>query len=116
MSRKTDFGQMNGHISAELPPQNPEVERDVLGAILLDGGERGVFEHVAEILNVDDFFKPSHQAIFQAMKSLACDNEIIDILSLTDRLGKLDLLKKISSGPLYVSALTDDVPTASKPP
>lgn len=100
--------QGNGKVQGHLPPQNIEAEQRVLGAILLDGGEGGTVASVMEVLRPEHYYRPSHQAIFEAMITLFERSDPIDILTVVDALkkkGKLDA----AGGAEYVARLSDDV-------
>jgi replicative DNA helicase len=73
-----------------LPPQNLEAEQSVLGAILIDNN---ALPKSIEILDPEDFYKPSHRKIFYAMTELFDKNEPIDLITLTDYLKKKDELR-----------------------
>ena len=47
-----------------MPPQDVEAERSVLGSMLLE--EQAVSETMA-VLHGDDFYRPAHGRIFEAM-------------------------------------------------
>src|ERR1700686_1566603 len=70
-------------------PHNPDAERAVLGAILLDGSTvnntlRTALEHV----NCGDFLVDSHRAIFQRMVAMAEAAQVIDLVTLCDELDR----------------------------
>src|SRR5438067_12289922 len=64
-------------------PASPEVERAVLGAILLD--PRKYFE-ASEHLSADHFSLDSNRKIFQQMRVIGESHREIDIISLTEEL------------------------------
>lgn len=93
----------------KLPPQNIEAERSVLGALLID---KDAIISVADIIKPEDFYKDTHQIIFEAMLELYEKREPIDIVSLSNRLkekGQLELI----GGRSYLASLANAVPTAS---
>jgi len=92
-----------------LPPQNLEAEQSVLGAILIDNN---ALPKSIEILDPEDFYKPSHRKIFYAMTELFDKNEPIDLITLTDYLKKKDELEAIG-GVAYLSSLVNMIPTAA---
>ena len=51
-------------MQGRVPPQNEEVERAVLGAILLNDR---VLMDVADVLAPGDFYKVAHQQLFAAI-------------------------------------------------
>lgn len=96
---------------ANLPPQNLEAERAVLGAILLDGG-KAVVDLVAQDLTVDDFYKPSHGEIFGAVLALAKKGSPVDGVTLANELKRLGTLETVG-GVVELAELTRTVPSTA---
>lgn len=92
-----------------LPPQNIEAEQSVLGAILL---ENDALPKALEIIEPDDFYKPSHRKIFLAMIELFEKNEAIDLITVSDLLRTKNELEEVG-GVTYLSSLASAVPTAA---
>lgn len=92
-----------------LPPQNIEAEQCVLGSILL---RQGSIEKIADLLQPDDFYKPSHQSIFGAMLILFQKSDPLDIITITNCLKDSHKLDEVG-GPAYLSNLTDIVPVSA---
>ena len=93
----------------KLPPYNLEAEQAVLGAILLDNN---AILKALEIFDPSDFYRPSHQKIFNAMYNLNEREDVIDLLTLRDELERRRELEDVG-GPAYVVSLVDVVPTAA---
>lgn len=94
---------------AKLPPQNIEAEQSVLGSLMLD---KEAIIRVADILRPEDFYRGSHNHIYQAMLYLYEKSEPIDLLSLTNRLQEKNKLEDIG-GTSYLTTLINSVPTAA---
>jgi replicative DNA helicase len=92
-----------------IPPQNTEAEQAILGAVLLD---KGALIVVSERISPEDFYRPSHQKIFQTMLGLGEREEPIDLITLTAELQDQRLLEEIG-GVSYLSDLANAVPTAA---
>ncbi|KPV57922.1 MULTISPECIES: replicative DNA helicase [Paenibacillus] len=92
-----------------IPPQNLEAEQAVLGAILLDGD---ALVTAMERVTSDDFYRGSHQRIFEAMIEIAEANEPVDLITLTARLQDKKQLEEVG-GISYLSELANAVPTAA---
>lgn len=92
-----------------IPPQNLEAEQAVLGAILLDGD---ALVTAMERVTSDDFYRPSHQQIYEAMIEIAEANEPVDLVTLTSRLQDKQQLEE-AGGISYLSELAKAVPTAA---
>ncbi|EGL18186.1 replicative DNA helicase [Paenibacillus chitinolyticus] len=90
-------------------PQNIEAEQAVLGAILLDSDS---LITAMERMSPDDFYRPAHQHIFEAMIELAEEDEPVDLVTLTARLQNKQQLEEIG-GVAYLSELANAVPTAA---
>ena len=103
---------MASHTSVgRVPPHNDEAERAVLGAILLS---TTAFSEVTEVLRKEDFYKPGHQVVFDAILSFHQENssQTIDLITISDYLRSKDLLDRCG-GMSYVVSLTSDVPTTT---
>ena len=87
-------------------PQNPEAERAVLGAILINNH---AFYRVIGTVDTDDFFKDAHRTIFAAMRRMAERSQAIEPLTIREELAKTALLDK-AGGVAYISSLLDVVP------
>jgi replicative DNA helicase len=86
-----------------LPPQNLEAEQSVLGAVLLS--EQTLYAlKVTVNLKPEDFYRPSHAAIFGAMLELYEQGEPVDKLTVTDRLKQSGQLES-AGGAAAVEAL-----------
>lgn len=92
-----------------IPPQNLEAEQSTLGSMMLD---RSALEKGLEMLRADDFYRPSHQEVFDALMSLSERDEPADLITLQEELRKRNKLDDIG-GTEYLMALVDSVPTAA---
>lgn len=91
-----------------LPPQSSDLEKVVLGAVML---ERDAINVVIEILTPQSFYNDKHGRIFGAVLELRKRNEPIDILTVTQELSRTNQLNLI--GAWYITELTDRVASAS---
>ena len=92
-----------------LPPQNLEAEKAVLGAILLDN--QALYKAL-EVISPDEFYLPKHCRIFEAMIALAEQNQVIDLVTLSDHLQHVGALEAIG-GNAYLTDLAQAVATAA---
>ena len=90
-----------------LPPQNLEAERSVLGAVLLDNT---TLDQIVDLVREEDFYRDAHRKIFAAVLEMAERGEAIDYLTLEDSLKARGQLETVG-GPAYISSLTDAVPS-----
>ena len=95
--------------SFKLPPQNIEAEQSILGGILI---ENDALNTVVEFLEAGDFYRETHQKIFQCMIVLSEKSEPLDLITLTNELKKSKELESIG-GASYLASLVESVPTAA---
>jgi len=67
--------------------------------------------NVLEIINPDDFYKPAHTELFNAMLELYGTGEPIDAITLAEQLRRRDSLEATGGKP-YIFTLVQTVPTA----
>lgn len=87
-------------------PSNIDAERAVLGAILLNDE---CYHAIADILLASDFYMPAHKAIYQAIVSLANQNQRVDMITLQHQLEAQKELE-IAGGVIYLVGLQEDIP------
>ncbi|HJM28714.1 MAG: replicative DNA helicase [Acidimicrobiales bacterium] len=75
--------------AGRVPPHNIAAEESVLGAMLLT---KEAIADAIEILSSDDFYKPAHQKIFNAITALFAAGEPADIVTVADELGRAGML------------------------
>jgi replicative DNA helicase len=90
-------------------PSNLEAERGILGAILIDNH---ALNTAVEKLKPEDFFLEPHRRIFERMIGLGETQQAIDLVTLTESLGRTGELEA-AGGPPYVAQLVDGVPRIS---
>lgn len=99
----------NENLIDHLPPQNIEAEQAVLGAIFLRS--ESLIEAM-EYVQVDDFYKRSHQIIFNAMVELNNEDEVIDVVTINNYLTANQQVDDVG-GVSYIAELAAAVPTAA---
>src|SRR5260370_9172738 len=87
-------------------PSSIDAERTILGAILLDNSS---CNEAAESLRSDDFYLDAHRRIFSRMMELSERGAAIDIITLTEELGRKKEVESVGGGP-YISSLIDGLP------
>ncbi|QFT91183.1 Replicative DNA helicase [Bacillus sp. THAF10] len=100
---------MNDLFTERIPPQNIEAEQAVIGAIFL---EPQALTLAAELVMPDDFYRASHQKIFDCMLNLSDRGEPVDLVTVTSELANLKLLEEVG-GVSYLSDIAGSVPTAA---
>jgi replicative DNA helicase len=91
------------------PPHSIEAEESVLGALLLSADAANI---ALEKLHAEDFYRPSHQQIFEAVQGLFDANEPIDAVTVSEALRRDGSLERMG-GIDYLAGLIDSVPTTS---
>ena len=92
-----------------IPPQNLEAEQSTLGSMMI---ERSALEKGLEMLRAEDFYRPAHQEIFDALTALSERDEPVDLITLQEELRKRNKLEDVG-GTEYLMALVDSVPSAA---
>ncbi len=72
----------------KLPPHHLEAEKWVLSTVLIDNEVMYILEWMA--LEPKDFYQKEHELIFAALLALWADRKTIDVITLSDQLGKGD--------------------------
>lgn len=93
----------------KLPPQNIEAEQTTLGAVLIESES---IERIADFLTAEDFYRDSHRQIYSAMLDMHEKREVIDLVTLADRLKSAGLIEK-TGGAGYLAQLVSVVPSAA---
>ncbi len=87
-------------------PYEPEAERAVLGAILLDPG---ALLQVLEKLHGGEFYLESHRIVYEACSRLHQRGQAADLLTVTNHLREEGQLERVG-GASYLSSLGDALP------
>jgi replicative DNA helicase len=95
--------------SLKVPPHNIEAEQSVLGSMLLS--KDAIFV-AAERLRADDFYRESHRKIFNSILELNENGEPVDLITLSELLRTKKIIEQVG-GAIYLTALTEAVPTTS---
>ena len=90
-------------------PQNITAEQNVLSAMLIDTHAADI---VAERLQPEDFYRPSHQIICRAIFRLRSRNEPVDLVTVTEELKKENRLEDVGDIS-YLTLLANVAPTAA---
>ncbi|MFL6070106.1 MAG: DnaB-like helicase N-terminal domain-containing protein, partial [Actinomycetes bacterium] len=91
------------------PPQDIEAEQSVIGGMLLS---KDAIADVVETLRGDDFYKPAHQTIYEAILDLYGRGEPADAITVSSELTKRGELGRVGGAP-YLHTLISSVPTAA---
>ena len=91
------------------PPHSIEAEQSVLGALLLDSQS---WDNVADVLRSEDFYRPDHRLIFDAIGLLAAQGRPSDAVTVSEQLERSGMLVD-AGGLAYLATLAGDTPTAA---
>ena len=86
----------------KLPPSNREAERSVVGACIIDND---AIPRVSSLIQPEDFHYQELRELWAAMLALHERNEPVDVLTVSDELGRDEI-------PLLMIDLTNEVPTS----
>ena len=111
MVQSLDDARRRGRSGAagRVPPHNLEAEESLLGAMILS---RDAIATAVEQCGADDFYKPAHGHIFDAVTTLYAQGEPADPVTIADELRRAGLLDAIG-GPATLISLQANTPAIS---
>lgn len=86
-----------------LPPQDVEMEKALLGALMLN--PQAMYE-VADLVGVDSFYAGKHRTIYDAMLGLYAKGEPIDVVTVSAKLKERKQLSDVG-GAAYLAELSN---------
>jgi replicative DNA helicase len=92
--------------AGKVPPNNQQAEQSVLGCAM--SGERPLSE-ITAMLKTDDFYRPDHRLIYDAICELYLESKPVDIVTVSDLLAGKGQLEP-AGGMGYISSLPDQAP------
>lgn len=104
-NRQVPIDNTYGH----LQPQATEIERVVLGALMID---KDAFSIVSEIIVPETFYEPRHQKIFTAIRTLNMDEKPVDVMTVTEELKREGTLESVG-GAMYIIELSSLVASSA---
>jgi replicative DNA helicase len=90
--RRTERGG-SARRTNRVPPHNLPAEESVLGALLLSREAIGAVSEAG--LRPEDFYKPGHQHIFDAIRALYSSGAPVDTITVSDELRRAGLLDQV---------------------
>jgi len=108
-ARRSDRTQSDRTQSDRTPPQDMEAEQCVLGAMLMS---KDAIADVVEVLRGADFYRPTHEQVYNAVIDLYGRGEPADAVTVADEMGKRGELLRIGGAP-YLHTLLASVPVAA---
>ena len=95
--------------AGRIPPHNLDAEKSLLGAMLLS---RDAIAAAMETCGSDDFYKPAHAHVFDAINVLYNQGEPVDPVTVADELSRAGLLESVG-GLATLVALQADTPATT---
>ena len=92
-----------------LQPQALDIERVVLGALMIDSD---AFTVVSELIRPETFYDPRHQKIYGAIQSLNLHEKPVDIMTVAEELKRSGELEEVG-GPAYIVELSSHVASSA---
>jgi len=102
-------GASGGPRFDRTPPQDIEAEQSVLGGMLLS---KDAIADVIEVLRSNDFYRPAHQLIYDAILDLYGRGEPADAVTVAAELSRNGSIGRVGGHP-YLHTLISGVPTAA---
>jgi len=96
-------------VELRTPPHSVEAEQSVLGGLLI---EATAWDQVGDVLRADDFYRPDHRIIFDAIGTLATTGKPCDVVTVQGQLERTGALEE-AGGLGYLGTLARDTPTAA---
>ena len=96
--------------ASRVPPHNLDAEQSLLGAMLLS---RDAIAAAMETCGADDFYKPAHSHIFDAINTLYNVGEPADPVTVGDELSRAGLLETVGGLPALVGLQADTPATTN---
>lgn len=107
--RALDAGAAGRELYERTPPQDLAAEQSVLGGMLLS---KDAIADVIEELRGQDFYRPAHELIYDAIIDLYGRGEPADAVTVAAELNKRGELGRVG-GAAYLHTLISSVPTAA---
>ena len=109
MVQSLDDARRRNQAVLRVPPHNLQAEQSLLGAMLLS---RDAIAAAVETCGAEDFYKPAHGHVFEAITTLYSQGEPVDPLTVGDVLARAGLLEAIGGLP-SLTALQADTPATA---
>jgi Replicative DNA helicase len=95
---------------AHVQPQATEIERAVLGALMID---KDAYTVVCEMLYPESFYEPRNQKVYEAIRELEMKEQPVDVWTVTEQLSKQGDLEDVG-GPAYITELSSRGASSAK--
>src|SRR5699024_5009622 len=106
---RVESGTVGRELYDRTPPQDLAAEQSVLGGMLLS---KDAIADVVEELRGQDFYRPAHELVYDAVIDLYGRGEPADAVTVAAELSKRGELGRVG-GAAYLHTLISSVPTAA---
>lgn len=107
--KKYEDHNNNDVFGPRVPPNDILSEQALLGAVIID---QDAVHDVLDIINEKSFYSEKHRTIWRAIQELISEKNPIDIVTLNDKLQKLNSLDQIG-GINYLTEISTSVPSSA---
>lgn len=112
MSEVADISRSASSRRHRLPPHDLQAEESLLGAMML---EPEAIAAAASVVRVDDFYKPAHAHIFDAIHALYASGQAVDPVTVADELRRNGLLDVVGGHSALVDIMASTPATTNAP-
>ena len=94
---------------AKVPPQAVDLERYVIGSLLID---KDAFDLVSDRLKPESFYDPRNQIVYSVIQDMVLNNKPVDIATVAEELNRVKKLEEIG-GPGYIAEISSMTATSA---
>lgn len=87
----------------KVPPHNIEAEQSIIGGLMLDSE---LWDDLTGLIDTNDFYRPAHKKIFDAIKTLYRKGQTADIVVLSNHLQQTNEMEAVG-GTKYLAELIE---------
>ena len=93
-----------------VPPHDLQAEESLLGAMML---EQEAIANAAGVIRADDFYKPAHAHVYEAIHSLYASGQAVDPVTVADELRRSGLLDAVGGHQTLVQIMSSTPATTN---
>jgi replicative DNA helicase len=96
--------------SSRVPPHDLQAEESLLGAMMLD---QEAIANAAGVIRADDFYKPAHSHVFDAIHALYAGGQPVDPVTVADELRRAGMLDMVGGHGALVQIMSSTPATTN---
>ncbi|MBQ0072845.1 MAG: replicative DNA helicase [Prevotella sp.] len=108
-TRRRSTAQQTDMSLGKVPPQATDIEKVVLGALMIDSD---AFSVVSELLHPETFYEKRHQKIYNAIQTLNVKERPVDMMTVCEQLRQQGTFEEVGA-PGYIVELTQLVASSA---